>query len=259
MGPQIDIVGAYLDRLYRRGIVVVCSAGNQGLHGFPLNLHTPRLHGGTDTPLIVVGATSFDENRWSGSQVIDPNDQGILSIYANGVDVVSASFQGDDLYTTATGTSEATALTSGLVAYLLANDVLQAQFLTDGLSNVAINVKNHIRQLATRMKGVARTDPSLNTPDTVPRLANGESIQCPIQNGQVVHPTYQFPPQSQEILPAAFPSILVAEGLDVVLPQNQLVSYSPSSRLSLDMRSLLDLPLTTLLLAFMCPYAIISP
>ncbi|PVH74819.1 subtilisin-like protein, partial [Cadophora sp. DSE1049] len=222
MGPQIDIIGAYLNRLFQKGIVVVCSAGNHGLFGIPLNDKTPRVHGGRNTPLIVVGATTSDENRWSGSQVIDPNNDGILSIYANGVDVVSASFMDDDLYTTATGTSEATAQTSGLIAYLLANDVLQAQFAANGLENVALAVKNHIRLLATNMKGIARTDPALGTPDTVPRLANGESIQCPTQNGIVNHPTYQFPPPGQEILPAAFPTILVAEGMDVVVPQNQL-------------------------------------
>ncbi|KAH6710677.1 hypothetical protein BKA61DRAFT_694333 [Leptodontidium sp. MPI-SDFR-AT-0119] len=221
-GPRIDIIGAYLARLYRSGIVVVCSAGNNG--NFEINLidKTPRVHGGRDTSLIVVGATTFDEIRWPNSQVIDPNDQGILSIYANGVDVVSAWFQDDDLYTTASGTSEATAVTSGRIAYLIANDVLQAQLVQGGLSNFASAVKAHIRQLGTNMKGTARVDPVYATPDTVPRLANGEAIECPTQNGQVAQPAYQVAPGAQEILPAAYPTIQVSDGMQVEVPQNQL-------------------------------------
>ncbi|PVH68888.1 subtilisin-like protein [Cadophora sp. DSE1049] len=220
-GPQMDIVGAFLGRLYRAGIVVVCSAGNRGSSA-PLNDLTPRLHGGRNTPLIVVGNSRDDESRYHGSQCLDPNNDGILTIYANGVDVVSASNRDDDLYRTATGTSEATAVTSGLIAYLIANDVLQAQLIQGGLGNFAAAVKAHIIQLGISMKGIARVDPSLNTPDNIPRLANGEAIECLTQNGQVSQALYQLPPEEQQILPGNFPRILVTKGLEVLVPQNQL-------------------------------------
>lgn len=223
----MDIIESFLPRLYEKGIVVVCSAGNGG-SAKPLNEETPRMHGGRNTPLIVVGATEFDENRWWQSQHIDPNDDGILSIYANGANVLSAWSRDDDQYRTASGTSEATAVTSGLIAYLIANDVLQAQLLQAGLtSNFATAVKAHIRQLGTSMKGHTRFDP-LGTPDNVPRLSNGEAVECLQQNGQVSQPTYQMPmPELQQILPPAYPTILVAEGLDIVVPQAELVSSSP--------------------------------
>lgn len=224
----MDIVGATLARLYRLGIVVVCSAGNGGLVS-ALNAETPRMHGGATTPLIVVGATEANESRWWRSQVLDPGGAGILSIYANGVNVVSASWRDDDLYSLGTGTSEATALTSGFVAYLLANDVLQARFAANGLPNVAAEVKNYILALATDMKGTARTDPNTNTPDPVPRLSNGEFMECPAASGVVNVPAYQIPMQDQEILPGTYPSIQVTDGTDIVLPNGNLVSYTHSS------------------------------
>ncbi|KAG4439039.1 hypothetical protein IFR05_005467 [Cadophora sp. M221] len=223
-GPRIDIIGAMLPRLYQSGIVVVCSAGNFGNFELPLTDKTPRMHGGRDTPLIVVGATTDDERRWYKSQVVDLNDQGILTIYANGVNVLSAGYKDDDAYTIASGTSEATALTSGLIAYLISNDVLQADLMRGSLNNFASAVKAHIRQLGTSMKGISRVDPVDGSPDIVPRVSNGEAIECPTQNGQVAQPVYQVPLDSQEILPAAYPTILVSEGLEVVVPQNQLPS-----------------------------------
>lgn len=231
-GPQIDIIGAYLNRLYSQGIVVVCSAGNLGRIGAPLNALTPRLHGGANTPLIVVGSTTFDGNRFLGSQVVDPNGDGILSIYANGVDILSAWFQGDDEYTTATGTSEATATTSGMVAYFLANDALQAQFAANGLNNVASNVKAYLIHLGIQMKGTARTDPNTtpNTPDPVPRLANGETVDCTQQNGQITAPAYVTAASPQLNLAATI--FQVTDGTNVILPQNLLVCNGLFTRFS---------------------------
>jgi subtilisin family serine protease len=238
-GQQTDIIGSYLTRLYGQGITAVCSAGNKGAFNSPLNDKTPRLHGGANTPLIVVGMADSNGNRDPRSQVIDPLNAGILSMYAIGVDVLSASFTGDDIFTIATGSSEATAQTAGMAAYFLANDLLQANFALNGLAQVGTNVKAYLRLIGTQMKGIARTDPVTGAVDSVPRLSNGETVPCTQQNGQIAMPIYTTATSPQTIDVGTISPLPVTEGTDIVLPLNLLVSSSPTAKVFLDILYLL--------------------
>jgi subtilisin family serine protease len=131
-----------------------------------------------------------NRNRDPGSQVIDLmtlefslSTQMVLMFYL-------LFFLGDDTFTTATGTSEATAQTAGMAAYFLANNLLQATFMANGMAKVGTNVKDYLRQIGTGMKGISRTYPVTGAVDSVPRLSNGETVPCTQQNGQIAMPIY---------------------------------------------------------------------
>ncbi len=101
-----------------RNIVPVIAAGNNPLQ--KLDDTTPQRLGGAHTPRIVVGAATRYGYRESYSRYRDDSGRDILTVYAIGDDVLTASWSGDTGYETSSGTSIATAQVAGLVAYYMA-------------------------------------------------------------------------------------------------------------------------------------------
>ena len=112
--------------IFNNGIVLVCSAGNGGnfpvphdvKERAPAGLARAKAPGKTSFPdeLIVVGSV---DNNGQRSVFTNRDSLGLINHFMYGEDVVAADFQTDDGWTRASGTSEATALTAGLVAQML--------------------------------------------------------------------------------------------------------------------------------------------
>lgn len=132
-----------LQRLNQAGIVVLASAGNYGDdtatttqpdgngNQVPINqarnkldTYTPRKHGGTNTPLIVVGGAQWNGSMWDlTNRNYEGANTGILSILNYGERTVCASNTnagntGTGVYLGQPGTSPATAGIAGLTGYV---------------------------------------------------------------------------------------------------------------------------------------------
>jgi len=106
--------------------------------------------------LIVVGNARLDNSRYVKSTYRDRLDQGILTIYnigtdiecagrQNGSDGVPVSYASDDgtlWHVEPPGTSQATALTAGLIAYLLTDPQLVPLFNVGGKKDIVSPVKS---------------------------------------------------------------------------------------------------------------------
>ncbi|KAL5332569.1 peptidase S8/S53 domain-containing protein, partial [Aspergillus crustosus] len=160
----------------KQGIVTVAAAHNYADKPFAtedmkdLAQGLPRALGGANRPLIVVGNAQHDNTRFSSSCYEDSSDSGILTLYNYGTSVECATLDSKWM-ADITGTSGATALTAGQIAYYLSQPDLKAQFQADGLPNMAMNVKNYLREQGRIYKG-------LDEGDGIPRAALGDLMPC---------------------------------------------------------------------------------
>ncbi len=151
-----DIYSVYLPQLYGLGIVVVCSAGNSP--GQDLSVHYPRAAGGSNTPLIVVGNVQYNNVRHPRTGFRDRNQWGILSLMNIGTDVDCAVLTeinkltvyphaqdpGQSYRVDPPGSSQATAITAGMIAYLLGDPILTDLFMANGLGGLPMAAKNYL-------------------------------------------------------------------------------------------------------------------
>ncbi|PYI31449.1 hypothetical protein BP00DRAFT_474956 [Aspergillus indologenus CBS 114.80] len=185
--PQQDVFDKYLQWFYDLGIAVVCSAGNDAAQQrdpaqLDLNYLYPRGKGGADTPLIVVGNALFDNSRNPNSQFRDNDQRGILTLYNVGTNVDCATVgyndQGVDTFqlnvyaVEPAGTSQATAITAGMIAYYLSQPDLRAQFMANGLGSMSKAIKTYLQNTANQYK----LDAGLT--DGIPRAALGDVVPC---------------------------------------------------------------------------------
>ncbi|KAK0622800.1 hypothetical protein B0T14DRAFT_601476 [Immersiella caudata] len=131
-----------LPRLPGLKVVPVASTGNNAERGEDLGGYTPRRNGGTNTNLIVIGAADQNSVRAHFSNYLDIGGRGILTGYANGVDVVCAGHTQDNQYRREDGSSPATAQVAGLVALMLARGEW-----------TVLNAKDRLISEARRLKG----------------------------------------------------------------------------------------------------------
>ncbi|CEL06505.1 hypothetical protein ASPCAL09681 [Aspergillus calidoustus] len=186
--PKRDIFDKFLSWFYNVGVSVVCSAGNDQTQQRPaeqldLSYFLPRGKGGADTPLIVVGNSFYNNSRHPSSQYGDSGELGILSLYNVGTNVDCATIK----YTTGdkplpilnevssysiqpAGTSQATAITAGMIAYYMGQPELKARFMANGVSQMPMAIKSYMRTIAVRYKGAPA--------DGIPRAASGDVIPC---------------------------------------------------------------------------------
>ncbi|RAK74413.1 uncharacterized protein BO72DRAFT_515847 [Aspergillus fijiensis CBS 313.89] len=185
--PYRDVFDKYLQWFYDLGVAVICSAGNDATQQrepaqLDLNYLYPRGKGGADTPLIVVGNALFDNSRNPTSQSRDEEQRGILTLYNIGTNVDCATVgyndQGVDtsqlnVYAVEpAGTSQATAITAGMVAYYLSQPDLRTQFMANGLGSMSQAIKTYLLNTANQYK----LDAGLT--DGIPRAALGDVVPC---------------------------------------------------------------------------------
>ncbi|KAF2807844.1 subtilisin-like protein [Mytilinidion resinicola] len=213
-----DVFAIYLNLFWKAGIVTVCSAGNFGDHPDAnvqrLDFQTPRSNGGSGTPLIVVGNSQPDGTPNAKSQTSDPDGKGILSIYNLGTNVQCAFKTTNNAWgRDPDGTSQATAITAGMIAYFLSNADLQKEWANTGVSNLPMAAKNYLLDLGKQQKGRSWTD-------GIPRASIGDMVPC--QNGvagPVPIPNFQVPGDGTDLTLQTTP---VTNGQTVVfnpLPQ----------------------------------------
>jgi subtilisin family serine protease len=94
-------------RLASLGVTVVVAAGNEGQNA-------ANVSPASATSAITVGASTTSDRRTSWS-----NYGSVVDVYAPGVDILSASYQGETYYTRMSGTSMATPAVAGEVACVL--------------------------------------------------------------------------------------------------------------------------------------------
>lgn len=201
-----DVFGLKLKDLYAAGIAAVKSAGNYADHDgdvTDLSFGTPGRNGGTNTPLIVAGNNEINNIRYKTSQIVDSSNKGILSLYAVGVEDIAAVYDDTSPNTAASqntfkvledsgmldenGSSQASAITTGVIANLLGDPTIRASLVAGGLPNFAAAVKKFVLDMSGTNKGTF--------PDGIPRLSNGFSIPCPGPgvNGRPIPPVETRP------------------------------------------------------------------
>ncbi|KAL5334222.1 hypothetical protein BJX70DRAFT_378887 [Aspergillus crustosus] len=179
-----NIFDIALNWYWANGIATVTSSGNTAARrNVPaevkdLSYALPRALGSATNPLIVVGNAQADGTRNPASNFRDSKNLGILSIYNIG-NVECADLNGN--WDIGSGTSVATALTAGLMAYYISQPDLKAQFAADGQAEFAMNVKQYLIDTATQYKGTWN--------DGVPRAASGDVVRC--ADGMAGRPTVQ--------------------------------------------------------------------
>jgi hypothetical protein len=240
------------ENLWKYGIATVSSAGNEALAGLndrdqdrDLGTQLPRALGGTNSPHIVVGNAMYDGSRYETSQYLDAAGQGILTVYnvGTGVDCATPVYRDDTTTTTTTttttvtgpkktelpksdvrwgqlfpGTSQATAITAGLIAYWMSQPDLRAQFRSGGRRQVTTRIKSYLVNRATALKGNMNAGLLPNgQADTIPRAASGDYVACPDrsipQQGPVPAQTFFIPNPGFN---RAFATAPVTEGQEVV-------------------------------------------
>lgn len=233
LGRNVDALGVYLHALFDLGVAAASSAGNYAdnpslaLYA-QLETYTPRCNGGANSPLVVVGNADSTGNRYASSNWVDTNNAGILTVYAPGVDILCAVKDNTNAWAKEPpGTSQATALTAGLMAYFLSDPVLYAQFNAGGSQNMPMRLKQHLIAVSTAQKGIGGRGDANS--DNVPRLSNGENVECNDANvvqGAPPVPAFAMPPDTAT--GKALTEMGVSEGLSVVLPQSLRVSLQVS-------------------------------
>jgi hypothetical protein len=217
-----DVLSFYLSKYWENGIVTVSSAGNyaQEVSSFQfLDRVSPRKAGGASTPHIVVGNAMPDGTRNPTSQFLESVQpaKGILSIYNIGTSVQCALASGnDDWGVVPDGTSQATAITAGMIAYFLSDPTLVSQFKSNGgLASLPAAVKAFLINLGAQQR--------LNTfGDNIPRASLGD-VMGPCTGGgpgPVPVPAFVVPGAATGLRVTTAP---VTSGTSVVFPLNQLV------------------------------------
>ncbi|KAL4877591.1 hypothetical protein BJY04DRAFT_230551 [Aspergillus karnatakaensis] len=181
-GPH-DVFDTYFTWFDDIGVTLVASAGNGELSAGSaeerdLYYQIPRGKGGRDTSLIVVGNAQYDNTRYPTSQDRDRENRGILTLYNVGTNVDCAVLNWDDradntqFSVQPPGTSQATAITAGMVAYFLSQPDLKAQFAAGGTNGIPMAVKRYLLDTANKYK----LDAGMS--DGIPRAALGEVVPC---------------------------------------------------------------------------------
>jgi hypothetical protein len=181
--------------------------------------------GGTFSPLIVVGNAQYDNSRHPSSQFRDVDRRGILSIYNIGTNVVCAvpnparvpaqSDWGQSWNFEPAGTSQATAITAGMLAYYLSDPQINALFRAGGLANVGMTAKTYLLNVARGNKGA-----DAGQGDGIPRAALGDLVPC--AGGPVSRPIIPEVQNPRPTDPKILSTSLITEGQAVVY--NPLVS-----------------------------------
>lgn len=146
---QNTIFNKLIEACFEAGITVVVAAGNQGKHGVDVNSRVPAALAQSSLlpDLITVGSVG---SSGTISPFTNADKDGIITVYANGEDIVAADYASNDGWTVASGTSEATAQVAGLVAYFLGRSDLSEQLHQGGNAQVAHNVKQYLISQAER-------------------------------------------------------------------------------------------------------------
>ncbi|KAH7411597.1 peptidase S8/S53 domain-containing protein [Phaeosphaeria sp. MPI-PUGE-AT-0046c] len=125
-GPIIEaLFPEFLDWCENFKIPIVVAAGNDP----EKNLHDkiPQKFGTKDNLIITVGGVRDDGTLWPGTTLHEPGQAGSMSVWSPAMDVVvPGPGNGPN-----TGTSQAAAIVSGLVAYYYANRELELLFHGD--------------------------------------------------------------------------------------------------------------------------------
>jgi hypothetical protein len=147
-----------------------------------LSAKFPRGKGGYNSNLIVVGNARYDNSRFPTSQYLDAGHLGILTLYNVGDDVdcaiVSFDNHGNPRNSDVTwgvepsGTSQATAITAGMIAYYMSQPALSEQFRASSVDAVPFAVKRFLQNTANKFKL------SASISDGIPRAALGEVLPC---------------------------------------------------------------------------------
>ncbi|KAI0888574.1 peptidase S8/S53 domain-containing protein [Annulohypoxylon maeteangense] len=178
----VDPFADIFDRIGPAGIVAVASAGNDA--DDDMFNRTPRRNGGRDTPMIVVGAADITSQKCDFSSFKDSTQNGILSIYAVGKDVVCGGRKAFDNYARNTGSSPATAQVAGIVAMYLAKQ-----------QTTVANAKAYLLSEAVRLKGANwPNDGAGGQPGPgPPRAGVGYQIPCTGGGQTATQPSYEEP------------------------------------------------------------------
>ena len=224
--PTLDVFDIMFTWLWDAGMATVCSAGNEELFDTSaeqrdLSARVPRGKGGADTPLIVVGNNRFDNSRYPTSQFRDAKNLGILTLYNVGTDVDCATIATDPdtgVYDPAVtnqygiepaGTSQATAITAGMIAYFMSQPALSTRFNVNGLGGRALAIKRYLQFTANKYKFDAGVD------DGIPRAALGDVVPC--TGGTAGNPTVLTPFDPPAGFPRTLATTQVTNGQTVVI------------------------------------------
>ncbi|KAH8821903.1 peptidase S8/S53 domain-containing protein, partial [Xylogone sp. PMI_703] len=166
-GSKADPFPKFLQECTAANIAVVMSAGNDAATNPDLTQSSPRRWAKSSTPYVVVGAADQNGKRAPFSNYVDPAGAGILSLYNLGVNVVSALAGGNTFFKAQSGTSHATALTSGVLSILM----------SQGLAT-ASSAKSVLQNIGTQKKGLNWPADVQGLP-VIPRAATNHEITCP--------------------------------------------------------------------------------
>ncbi|CEL00435.1 hypothetical protein ASPCAL00035 [Aspergillus calidoustus] len=171
-----NVCDTIFDWYWSSGIATVASAGNDESSDHApaykdLSSNLPRGAGGANTNLIVVGNSQWDTTRYPSSNYRDTGGLGILSLYNLGMGV-ECGVLGSAWAVGPPGSSQATAITAGMVAYYLHQPELYADWTIGGASNVPWKVKQYLLSTARQYMG------SDFGGDSTPRAALGETVPC---------------------------------------------------------------------------------
>lgn len=214
------------------GVVVVAAAGNDGVPTTPY---------GTDAPVIVVGATTPDDQRWSESN----HDE--RTLFAPGTDITSTWFEGR--YANADGTSFATPIVAAGAAMLAGAD-LPADEVTRRLVETAVDIGTGLGRvdLAAAVAGVTpaptptataippppATEPPPPPADPTPAVTptpqgsgeGGLELALPVEEVQEV----LGPPPAQVTAPPPQIATIPSDPVDEVLPPPATATATPAPR-----------------------------
>lgn len=185
---QFDPFPPLLDIMTNLGVVLVAAAGNDAARGQLIDTIEPQLSGGVGTPLTIVGAADYLSNRAEFSN-FEGNGYGLVTLYANGVDVLCAGITDADSFIVASGSSHAAAQISGLMGHFLSDPSLRAEWQVGGYQDVSADAKIYALDQA-KVKG--------RFADGVPRAALDVQISCSTNAPTLVTtPAYTTPTATQ--------------------------------------------------------------
>jgi len=166
-GAKTDPFPKMLAALAKANIAVVIAAGNNAETNPDLTQNSPQKWGGSSTPYIVVGAADQNGLRGPFSNYRDSNRKGIFSLYNHGVNVLSVLPETSSFFKSQDGTSQAAALTSGLLSALIGQGQATPQL-----------AKETLQRIGTTKKGPSWLVDNQRLPVVPPATTNNE-IPCP--------------------------------------------------------------------------------
>jgi len=135
------------------GIVVVCASGNEDYRdpNHDVNHYMPAIYADAayyPDELIVIGAYNWATNAKSTFNQADSGN--LITAFTSGEDILAASTTDpdDDAWGIGSGTSDATAITSGLIAYFLGQAQWAGRLAVGGQTKIAENARNLLLDLS---------------------------------------------------------------------------------------------------------------